>query len=113
MNHYKEEEAPVEFLSKLEEYYNQIFYQAIEIVVNCAHNRFQQKNHIKTLQMEILLLKALREGDFDLKLRQMSSFLYTGLLKSKLETKLKSLNHIFDEKQVEIKDTITMHLRSC
>ena len=42
------------------------FYQVIETVVNCTHNRFQKKDHIETLQkMEILLLKALREEDFD------------------------------------------------
>ena len=46
------------------------FYQVIEIVVNCIHNRFQKKDHIETLQkMEILLLKALREEDFDYELQ--------------------------------------------
>ena len=53
-SHYEEEEAPVEFLSKVEEYYLHFFNQAIEIVVNCIRNRFQQKDHIETLQkMEI------------------------------------------------------------
>ena len=37
-------------------------------------NRFQQKDHIEILQkMEILLLKALRDEDFDHELQQMSS----------------------------------------
>ena len=42
------------------------FYQAIEIVVICILNRFQQKDHIETFQkMAILLLKALRDEDID------------------------------------------------
>ena len=60
-SHYEEEEAPVEFVSKVEEYYLHLFYQAIEIVINYIHNRFHERDHIETLQkMEILLLKALR-----------------------------------------------------
>ena len=73
MSHYEEEEALVEVVSKVEEYYHHFFYQSIESVINCIHNRFQQKDHIETLQkMEILLLKALRDEDFDHKLQQMS-----------------------------------------
>ena len=43
-----------------------IFFQAIEIIVNCIRNRFQQKDHIETPQkMAILLLNALHDEDFD------------------------------------------------
>ena len=38
----------------------------------------------------------------------MSSFFSTDLHKFKLETQLKTLTHIVDEKQVEIKDAITV-----
>ena len=76
MSYYEEEEAPVEFVSKVEEYYLHFFYQAIEIVVNCIRNRFQQKDHIESLQkMEILLLKALSDEDFDHELQQVSLYL--------------------------------------
>ena len=77
--------------------------------MNCIRNRFQQKDHIETLQkMEILLLKALRDEDFDHELQQMSSFFSSDLHKFKLETQLKTLTHIVDEKQVGIKDAITI-----
>ena len=46
LSYYEEEEAPVEFISKVEEHYFHSFYQAIETVVNCILNRFQQKDHI-------------------------------------------------------------------
>ena len=58
--------------------------------------------------MEILLLKALRDNDFDHELQHMSLFFSSDLYKFKLETQLKTLTHIVDQKQVEIKDTITI-----
>ena len=58
--------------------------------------------------MEILLLKALRDEDFDHELQQMSSFFSTDLCKFKLKTQLKALTYIVDEKQVAIKDAITI-----
>ena len=36
----RKKKAPVEFVSKVDEYYHQFFYQAIEVVVNCIYNRF-------------------------------------------------------------------------
>ena len=53
--------------------------------------------------MAKLLLKALRGEDFDHELQQMSSFLSSELHEFKLETQLKTLTHIVDEKQVAIK----------
>ena len=80
MGHYEEEEAPVEFVSKVEEWYHHLCYQAIKIVVNCIRNRFQLKDHIEFLQkIKILLLEALREEDFDHKLQQMSLFFSSNL----------------------------------
>ena len=57
--------------------------------------------------MEILLLKALREEDFGHEL-QISSFFSGDLHKFKLGTQFKTLTHIVDEKQVGIKDAITI-----
>ena len=58
--------------------------------------------------MEIMLLKALRDEDFDHELHQMSTFFKGDLHKFKLETQLKTFTHIVDEKQVGIKDAITI-----
>ena len=58
--------------------------------------------------MAILLLKALRDEDFDHELQQMSSFFSSNLHDFKLKTQLKTLTYIVDEKQVAIKDAITI-----
>ena len=54
--------------------------------------------------MKILLLKALSEEDFDHELQEIFLFFNSGLDEFKLETQLKTLAQIVDEKQVEIKD---------
>ena len=38
---YEHGEAPAEFVSTVEEHYRQIFYQTIDMVTNCIHDRFQ------------------------------------------------------------------------
>ena len=43
-SHYEEGESLVEFVSTVEEHYHQIFYQAIDMVLNYIRDRFQQKN---------------------------------------------------------------------
>ena len=59
-NHYGERQATAElFVSKVEEHYHQILYQAILYGCNSIRDRFQQKYYIETLQtMEMLLLKV-------------------------------------------------------
>ena len=54
--------------------------------------------------MKILLLKVLSEEDFDHELQEIFLFFNSGLDEFKLETQLKTLAQIVDEKQVEIKD---------
>ena len=104
---YEDGEAPTEFVSTDEEHYRQFFYQTINMVANCVHDRFQQKDYIETFKtMENLLSKALREEDFGLELQQISSFFGSDLDKFKLETQLTTLTHIIDEKQVAMKDAI-------
>ena len=103
-NHYEEGETPVKFVSTFEEHSRQVLYQAIDMAVNCIRDRFQKKDYIEPLQaMGMLLLKALREKDFGHELQQISSFFRSDLDKFKLETQLKTLTHIVDEKQVVIK----------
>ena len=56
--------------------------------------------------MNMLLLKAFLEDGFGHELQQMSSCFSSDLHKFKLETQLKTLIHIVNEKHVEIKDAI-------
>lgn len=60
LSYYDEGETLVEFVSAVEEHYYQIFYQIIDLVVNCICDGFQWKNHTETFQiMERPLLRFL------------------------------------------------------
>ena len=99
-SHYEEGKANVEFISKVQQCY-QVFYQATLVRFSTRH-RFQQKDCIETLQvMEMLLLKALREGNFGHELQQMSSFFSSHLNKFKLETQLKTLRILLMKNKLE------------
>ena len=52
--------------------------------------------------------KIKNDNEQDHELQQMSSFFSSELHKFKLETQLKPLTHTVDEKQVAIKDAITI-----
>ena len=107
-SHYEEEEAHVEFVSKVEEYDHHFFIKQLK-QLSTVFVIDINRDPIETLQTtEILLLKALREEDFGHELQQMSSFFSSDLHKVKLGTQLKSLAQIVDEKQVKIKDAITI-----
>ena len=109
LSYYEEKEAPVEFVSKVEEYYLHFFYQAIEQLLTVFLIDFSKKTTLKLFRKwQQCFLKALRDEDFDHKLQQMSLFFSSDLHKFKLKTQLKTLTHVADEKQVAIKDVTTI-----
>ena len=70
-------------------HHRQLFYQAIVNFVNFIRNRFRQKEYIE---------KNFGEEDFGRELQRMFSFFSSDL--DKLETQLRTLIHIVDERQV-------------
>ena len=76
-------------IMRKKKHYRQLFYQAIDTVVNFIRNRFRLKEYIE---------KDFGEEDFGRELQRMFSFFSSDL--DKLETQLRTLMHIVDEKQV-------------
>ena len=90
-SHYEEGEAPVEFVSTVEEHYHRVFISA--------------EYQIETLQsIKIMVLKALHEQDCGHELQQCLRFL--AVTQINLETQIKTLKNIVDEKQIGIKEAI-------
>ena len=56
LNQQEEGEAPVEFVSTVEETTVKFYIKQFDMVANCIQERFQQKDHITNFQtMEMLL----------------------------------------------------------
>ena len=91
MSHYEEGEAPVEFVSTVEEHYHQIFISAEILHWNSSDNG---NNACKSVAWTrfwswTLAISLLFSSDLD---------------KFKLETQIKTFKNIVDEKQVGIKE---------
>ena len=50
LSYYEEREGLTEFESKVEKYYRQSFYQAIDTAVSCIRNRFSRKTTLKIIR---------------------------------------------------------------
>ena len=90
MSHYEEGEAPVEFVSTVEEHYHQIFISAEILHWNSSGNGNIAFKSIawRRFWSWTLAIFSLFSNDLD---------------KFKLETQTKTLKNIVDEKQVRIK----------
>ena len=97
MNHYEEREAPAEFVSTVEEHYRQDFYSAKILLLNSSDNG---NNSFKSVVRRrfwswTLAIPLLFSSDLD---------------KFKLETQIKTLKNIDDEKKAGINEAIKIIL---
>ena len=73
LSYYEEEEAAVEFATKVEEHYNHFFIKRLKQLSTVFVVYLKKKDLTETLQaLEILLLKALCEEDFSSEPQKMS-----------------------------------------
>ena len=93
MSHYEEGEAPVEFVSTVEEHYHQIFISAEILHWNSSGNGNTAFKSVawRRFWLWTLAISLLFSNELD---------------KFKLETQIKTLKNIFDEKQFGTKEAI-------
>lgn len=63
-----------DFHSSPKEYYRQHYFQAVDMIVICITDRFNQPGYRVYSEVEQLLLKACKREDFDSELKSVSSF---------------------------------------
>ncbi len=63
-----------DFHSTPKEYYRQHYYEAIDMIVTCIVNRFDQPGYRVYSEVEQLLLKASKQEDFDSELKSVCTF---------------------------------------
>ena len=63
-----------DFHSTPKEYYHQHYYQAIDMIVTCITDRFDQPGYKVYSEVEQLLLKACKQAEFDSELKSICSF---------------------------------------
>ena len=63
-----------DFHENPKDYYGQVYYQALDLIVNCIEDRFDQPGYRIYKTLELLLVKACKEEDFEDDLQIVCSF---------------------------------------
>ena len=71
------EQAPAEFHSTPKDYYRQIYFEAMDHIVQAITDRFDQEDFVVYLDTEQLLLKCVRGEDYQREVKLVSEF-YSG-----------------------------------
>ena len=82
--------AKAEVRTTEEDQYRQIYYQAIDTIVGTIRDRFDQEGY-KTLDLENLLSKAIRNESFEQKFDFVTNFYGADLNTANLRTQLETL----------------------
>ncbi len=90
--------APAEFHATPKLYFRQIYFEAIDLLVEAIGDRFDQPGYRTYIHLEALLLKALKKEDYQYELDFIIDFYGTDLNKSLLDVQLKILGQNLDEK---------------
>ena len=78
------------------EYYKRIYYEALDLAVNCIKNRFDQPGYAMYKNLETLLVTAANKKDYKDCFKIVTDFYGTDLSQSRLKTQLKILATHFD-----------------
>ena len=66
---YEQGTIEAEFSSSPKSYYKRIYFESLDLVINCVTNRFNQPGYIQYKNMEELLMLAANRKDFKEKLK--------------------------------------------
>ena len=104
--------AEAEFPSSPKSYYKRIYFEALDLVINCVTNRFNQPGYIQYKKMEELLTLAANGKDFKEKLKAITDFYLNDFNNYKLDLQLNVLSSNFKDKHgsvsfIDVKEYLT------
>ncbi len=94
---YEDGNSEAEFDTGVKEYYKRIYYEALDLIVNCIKRRFDQEGYQIYRNLQDLLLKAVRKESYEDCLGVVTSFYDTDLDTSQLRLHLETLSANFSE----------------
>lgn len=75
--------------------YRRKYYEALDLIIACVKNRFDQEDYEMYARCEQLLLKAVRKEDYSEELKAVTSFYGGDFKRDVLDTQLKTLPFVF------------------
>ena len=101
---YETGSAPAEFHSTPESFFRQIYFEAIDLLVEAISDRFDQVGYRTYQHLESLVLKAANKEDYQYELDFVADFYGSDLDKSLLDLQLKILGQNMEKKGAYISD---------
>ncbi len=92
---YDEGTSEGDYHSDPKAHYRQIYYEAIDLIVNCIENRFDQPGYKKYESLQTLLLKACQLEDFENELHTVCQFYKNDFEEAVLRTQLQTFGTHF------------------
>lgn len=90
--------APSEFPASVEDYYRQIYFEALDLAVTSIKNRFDHKGYQTFSQLEQLLFKACTGENFATELNYVCNFFFEDFNKDELVAELSTMHQLFHSK---------------
>ena len=76
------------FAESVQDHYRRIYYEALDLVVNCITSRFEQPGYKLYCNLENLLLKSVKKCDYTEELESVCSFYGSDFNKEQLQLQL-------------------------
>ena len=95
---YKQRTAEAEFSSSTKSYYKRIYFEALDLVMNCVTNRFNQPGYIQYKNTRELLMLAANVTHLKEKLKAIIDFYLNDFDNYKLDLQLNVLSANFKDK---------------
>ena len=91
------------------DYFKPIYYEALDLIINCIKSRFNQPGYKVYCQLQQLLFKSAKGEDYQKELQFVRSF-YGAAFSDQLECQLQTFTYLCHEKPSELGDIVS-HLR--
>ena len=100
MRRYDDDDSVGDFHSTPKAYFRQSYYEAIDLVVGCVENRFDQPEYRIYRTLESLILKVCKQDDISDDLKAILSFYKMILTMNFCQYSFKLLEHTFNRHKV-------------
>lgn len=88
------------------DHYKRIYFEALDLIINCIKSRFDQPGYRVYSQLQQLLFKAAKGEEYQSELQFVRSF-YGDDFSGVLESQLQAFTHLFQQKPSELWDIVS------
>lgn len=109
---FKSGRAEAEFPSSAHSYFRQIYYEGLDLIINCIKHRFEQDGYLVYRRIQDVLLNAARHSEYSADFNFVTSFYSTDFDCQRLKTQLELYATMFEDRDSLTLQDIISHMRN-